>query len=210
MRGVVVFLFCMASGACLGVLTGIAMAAYSAADIAALTGGFVGAVYGTMGSVPFLLHKNHSNIFAVLVLCFVIAVPVAILSGYTANPTFAAVLITVTILATFVVSIRKGANNENHPLEIRSTYIAALACVLIAGTIATYHYRSDTLPNGIGSLTEMMGNNDQAIHLAAAHKLKRLYGKEPFLSAITHATPESEIEPPTFWASLKDKKFKRR
>ncbi len=163
------------------------MAPYSAADIAALTGGLVGAVYRTVGSLPFLWQRNHPNIFAVLVPCFVVAVPVAIFSGYTANPTVAAVLISAAKLATFWSQFR--ANNENRPLEIRSIYIAPLTCVLIAGIIVAYHYPSDSLPNDVGSLTEMMRNNDQAVHLAAAHKLKRSYGKEPFLSAIRHANP---------------------
>lgn len=188
MKGIVVFFFCFVSGVSLGVLTGIGMAPSYATDIAALTGGGVGAIYGTIGSVPFLWQRNHPNIFAILVLCFIFAVPVAIVSGYTRNPTLAAVLITATILAIFFLSIRKGSNDEKRLLETKSIYIAALICVTIAG-IAAYHYAPDYLPNDIGSLTEMMGSNDQAIHLAAAHKLKRLYGKEPFLSALRNANP---------------------
>jgi len=188
MKGIVVFFFCLVSGVSLGVLAGIGMAPSYATDIAALTGGGVGAVYGTIGSVPFLWQRNHPNIFAILVLCFLFAVPVAIVSGYTANPTFAALLIAATILGTFFVSIRKGSNDEKRLLGAKSIYLVALICVTIAG-IAAYRYAPDYLPNDIGSLTEMMGSNDQAIHLAAAHKLKRLYGKQPFLSAIKHANP---------------------
>jgi len=188
MKVLVIFLFSVFSGASLGALAGIGMAPDNFKDIAGLSGGGVGALYGAVGSLPFLWRRNHSHIFAILVICFVFAVPAAILSGYTSNPTLAAVVIALTIYTVLITSLRKASLDESHFLRVKSLFAIPLILVGLAGG-AAFYYAPGPLPDDVDSLTELMGSNDQEIHLGAAHKLKRKFGKEPFLAALKHPNP---------------------
>lgn len=65
-------------------------------------------------------------------------------------------------------------------------FIIPVLCLIIAGLTFFLSEERYDLPDDVPSLIEMMGDYDMGIHRAAARKLKKNYGKEPFLIAIKH------------------------
>ena len=193
MRNVSIVLFCVVSGICLGVIS----AAVMAGPLPLLFGSLLGGGLGLLCSSLFLWKRHHRHIFEILSVCFIIAVPVAAVSGLTAKPFLAIGLTASTILSAFFLLIREASRDDEYVFKKATVYLVPIVCIV--AVIATY----DRYPEDIPSLIEMMGMNDMQLRSTAANRLK-VYGKDPFLIAIKHKNPSVRATAAHFLGLLKD------
>ena len=206
MKSLFIFLFCVASGISLGVLAAVGVINSPAILLAASVGGIYGAVLGIVSSPLFVWQRDHPGIFAILVVCFVVSLPAAIVAGFTANTHLAILLIALPILSTFYLLVRRVPADEGELLGIKTIYIVPALCVIF-GVAVAYHREVQGLPDDTSSLIEMMGSNDEEVHRAAANKL-RMRGKEPFLNAIKNENPDIRARAAHFLGLWKDPSVK--
>ena len=132
-------------------------------------------------------------------MCFIVAVPVAVVSGLTARPLLAIGLTASTIFSAFFFLIREVSRDEEYVFKNKTLYWVPAICIA-AATIFSYNRYP---PEDIPSLIEMMGSNDMQLHTTAANKLK-VHGKEPFLIAIKHSNPNVRARAAHFLGLLND------
>jgi len=187
MKGAYIFFFCSIAGACFGLVAAIGFVGSPVVIIGLSYGAALGGVLGVLFSPFFVAKRNAQNIFQVIVMCFLLSFPVAVISGFTGRPEFAILLTALTVFATYLVLLRTGFNDEARLFRNKTVYIVPLLS-LIGGGLLAYNYTTKFLPDDIPALIEMLGRNEEELHSAAASKLRR-YGKEPLLSALKHSNP---------------------
>jgi hypothetical protein len=182
-------MFCVVLGLSLGYIAGNATMIAMSINLA--DGIYIGAVQGAklglLCSPLFIIKRNHPNIFAVMVICFVLSFPVALISGFAVNPRISIGLTLLSYLSVYYLLLMNGLSNDEKLFENKILYITPVLCLIIAAVLA-YNYEDKSLPSDIPSLIEMMGDNDIERHMNAARELKT-YGKDPFLIAIKHKNP---------------------
>ena len=204
MKTFFIICFCALSGLSLGAIAGNAMIMALSIDLSAgaYIGALQGAIVGLLCSPLFVLKKNHKNIFAIMVMCFVLTFPVAVISGFTINPWLSIGLSVLSYLSIYYLSVRGGTHDENDIFRKIVVYIVPIVCLVIAA-IAAYSHEDKSLPRDIPSLIEMMGDNDIGRQMAAARKLKSS-GKAPFLTALNHKNPRVRATAAHFLGLLND------
>ena len=189
MDAIIIASFCIASGLSLGIIAGLTMT--MALSIELTAGPYIGAVYGAVLGLllsPFFIFKRDSeNIHAVLVLCFTLSVPVALVAGFTKILWVAVALTVLSMFSVYFFSIKSGLINRRGLPVLKRTFVIPLLCIIVAASIA-YRSEDKSLPNDIPALIEMMGDNDMVRNTAAARKLM-VHGKDPYLIAIKHRNP---------------------
>jgi len=188
MKNIIIFLFCLVSGISLGNIAGTSMSMVFAIDLPTgpYIGAVVGGVLGLLLSPLFILRGFRGNIFEVLVLCFSLAFPVALISGFTRRPWLSIGFTLVTIFSIYFVALKKTDNVEN--ISLKKHLFVIPIVIIILTSIAAYFSEDKMLPDDVPRLIELMGDNDLKIHTAAARKLMK-HGKEPFLEALQHKNP---------------------
>lgn len=204
MKTFFIILFCIISWLSLGAVSGTAMVMTASIDLA--IGTYIGAVKGTviglLCSPFFILKRTHNNIFEVLVICFIISFPIALISGLTVNPSLAIVLTVLSYMSVYFLLLKNNSSDKSTLFSKKTIYVIPVVCLIIASVVA-YNYENKSLPDDIPSLIKMMGDNDIGRHMAAARKLKT-YGKEPFLIAIKHKNPNVRARAAHFLGLLND------
>ena len=184
MKSTFILLFCVVCGVCLGGAAAVVMSA-TIQTPAFYAGSLVGAVLALLFSPLFLMKVDHPSIFPAMVIAFVLAFPVAILSGLTRSPWSGITLTAISILSIYYHFLFRAASKDGDAIKRKRVYVVPLLCLTTAAVLA---YTYDPLPDNISSLIEMMGDNNTAVHTAAGRKLLK-YGKGPFLSGLQHPDP---------------------
>jgi len=204
MRYVIIVLFCLVAGLSLGNVAGTSMSMTFGLDLPA--GPYIGAVMGGMLglllSPLFLLKKVRSNIFEILVLCFSLAFPVAVISGLAKRPWLSIGLTLATVLSVYILALKKVDDADAPLFSKKKLLIVPLVAIVIA-SLAAYRSEDKMLPDDVPTLIELMGDNDLAVHTAAARKLMK-HGKEPFLTALHHKNPNVRAVAAHFLGLLHD------
>ncbi len=187
MKTVFIIIFCTLSWISLGLIAGNVMLITMSIDIAPATviGATYGAKLGLLFSLFFISKRKHENIFTILAICFVLSFPIALISGFTANHWLAIVLTALSYLSVYYILLRGDSHEEKLLFNKKTIYIIPLLCLFVASTVA-YNYEDKSLPDDMQALIELMGDNNIGTHTDAARKLRKVYGKEPFLIAIKH------------------------
>ncbi|TAN37941.1 MAG: HEAT repeat domain-containing protein [Nitrospirae bacterium] len=204
MEAIIIILFCIVAGLSLGSIAGLTMTMALSVDLTA--GPYIGAIYGGMLglllSPLFMLRRANKNIFAVLVMCFTLSFPVAVIAGFTKMLWVAVGLTMLSMLSVYYFSMKDGFVTEKKLHVRKRIFIVPLFCIIVAATIA-YSSEDKSVPSDIPALIEMLGDNDIGRHMAAARKLKA-YGKAPFLTAIKHQNPNVRSVAAHFLGLLND------
>jgi len=204
MKNLIIALFCLVSGLSLGSIAGISMSMAFKINLPAgpYIGAVTGGLLGLLLSPFFILRKVRHNKFEILVLCFTLAFPVALVSGLTRNPWLAIGLTLATILSVYIHTIKNG-DYDRLPLYSRKTLLIFPLIAIGFATLVTYIMEDEMIPDNVPALIELMGDNDISVHTAAAKKLMK-YGKEPFLSALQHKSPNVRAVAAHFLGLLHD------
>jgi hypothetical protein len=165
-------------------------------------GAIQGGILGILLSPLFLLRKVRSNIFEILVLCFALAVPVAMISGFARQPWFSIGLTLATVLAVYILALRK-VNNTEVPLSSKKKLLIVPLVAIVIASLAAYRTGDKMLPDDVPTLIELMGNNDMVVNTDAARKLMK-HGKEPFLTALHNENPNVRAMAAHFLGLLHD------
>lgn len=160
----------------------------SADGVAMFLGGVIGGGIGLLLSPMFVFAKRGDNIFLHLIICFVVAFPVAIVSSLSYIPQLAIALVLLAIIATFHLLGKDESATEAQTSIHRRVFILP-AVIFGVSVIAAYVY--DDLPDDAPSLIEIMGENDMSRHIAAGRKLSKNYGKEPLITGLHH--PDARV-----------------
>lgn len=123
MDAIIIISFCIVSGLSLGLISGLTMTMALSIDLTA--GPYIGAIYGAILGVllsPFFAIKRTSeNIYAVLVLCFTLSAPVALVAGFTKLLWLAVGLTVLSMFSVYFFSIKAGViNRRDAPIPIRT------------------------------------------------------------------------------------------
>jgi hypothetical protein len=204
MKSIIIVLFCLASGFSLGSIAGTSMSMAFTIDLPAgpYIGAIMGGLFGLLLSPFFILRKVRDNKFEILVLCFTLAFPVALISGLTRIPWLSIGLTLATILSVFIHTGKK-VDGGAPPLYSRKSLLIFPLIAIIFAVFVAYKMEDKTLPDNVPALIELMGDNDLSIHTAAARKLMK-HGKEPFLSALHHKNPSVRAVAAHFLGLLHD------
>lgn len=204
MQYVIIVLFCLVAGLSLGNVAGTSMSMAFGHDFAAgpYIGAVTGGLLGLLLSPLFLSRKVRSNIFDMLVLCFSLAFPVAAISGLARQPWFSIGLTLATVLSVYILAYKK-VDNADAPLSSKKKFLLFPLVAIVIASFAAFRSEDKMLPDDVPTLIELMGNNDLAIHTAAARKLMK-HGKEPFLTALHHKNPNVRAVAAHFLGLLHD------
>jgi hypothetical protein len=204
MKIVFIILFCVISWLSLGAIASNTMMMAMSIDLP--EGTYIGAVEGTLigllCSPLIILKRKHKHIFTILSICFVVAFPIALISGFTGNPRLAKGLSIFSYLSVYYLLVRDSSPDEIALFEKKIIYVVPVLCLIVASVVA-YNYEDPSIPKDIPSLIEMMGDNDIGRHMDAARKLKA-YGKAPFLIAIKHENPNVRARAAHFLGLFKE------
>lgn len=147
-------------------------------------GGLVGGALGVLGSPMFMFADRGDKLFGHLVICFVIALPVVILSALSSILPLA---IALDLLAIFTTFHMLGKNRSEFLYRKKDLFLPAI--IFGISGVAAYIY--DDLPDDAPSLIEMLADNDTSRHIAAGRKLSKKFGKEPLLAGLRH--PDARV-----------------
>src|SRR5439155_26323067 len=101
MKRLFILFFCVFSGATFGMMSAVVMAGKLGQSTALFVGAIIGGVVALLLSPLFVFATRDENIFAKLVICFVLSFPVAAVSGLTYSPQIGIGLTLFSILSTF-------------------------------------------------------------------------------------------------------------
>ncbi len=204
MKNLIIVWFCLASGLSFGSIAGTAMLMAFAIELPAgsYIGAISGGILGLLLSPFFLLVKDRDNIFEILVLCFSLAFPVALISGLTRMPWLSIGLTLATILSVYIHTLKK-VDDVALPLSSRKSLLVFPLVAIIVASLLAYNTEDKMLSDNVPALIELMGDNDLNTHTAAARKLMK-HGKDPFLTALDHKNPNVRAVAAHFLGLLHD------
>jgi len=190
MTNLIIVLFCLISGLSLGNIAGTSMTMSLGLDLPAgpYIGAVMGGILGLLLSPLFLLGKVRNNIFEILVLCFSLAYPVAVISSLARQPWFSIGSTLATVLSVYILASKKGNDADTSLSSKKKLLIVPLVAIAIS-SLAAYWAEDKKLPDDVPTLIELMGENDMVVNTDAARKLMK-HGKEPFLTALHHKNPK--------------------